>query len=473
MDSNSPSVPTRVRASMVLPISGPPIEDGEVVYEGGRIVEVRPFHPHSGTDTVDFGDAIIMPGLVNIHTHLDYTLMRGLLEDIEFFPWIRELTARKAVLDWEDWVASATCGAAEAVAGGITTIGDCTDSGAALYGARALGLTGTIYQEVFGIDESSTVEAILQELQHKVDNLTQAANGTGLDVGVSPHAPYTVRPALMKALGHYTQERGLKLCIHAAESQAEVELIRSGTGPIVEMFHRRGIAWQLPGSGAATYLESLGVVGSRTLLVHGVQLAAEERSLLQRTSAAWAHCPKSNAKLGNGVADIGILGLDDSRKSGGPPPRIGLGSDSVASNNNMDLFEEMRFAVLMQRGMRRSIAALTAREAVEMATLGGARALGMEAEIGTLEPGKLANLCVVRVGDLHTSPSYNPYNTLVYASRASDVIRTIIGGCTRYDARSPGIGGEGGSRFPGFDIDASSVQMKIASQKMRDWRPIS
>jgi cytosine/adenosine deaminase-related metal-dependent hydrolase len=408
----------------VLPVVREPIENGEVVVEEGRIVEVRPATA-SATDALDFGDAILLPGLVNVHTHLDYTVMRGVLEDIPFFPWIRELTARKAALTWEDWIASATWGAAEAVAGGVTTLGDCTDSGAAFYGAKTLGMRGIVYQEVFGIDESQTVPDIVAELHAKVERLRADANGSLLTVGISPHAPYTVRPALFRTLAEYANAENLALCIHAAESRAEAELIRSGSGPIAEMFTRREIAWESPGVSTVAYLDSLGILGPRTLLVHGIQVSASDRHLCRERGVAWAHCPKSNAKLGNGVAPLGILGrthFEESRS------KIGLGSDSVASNNTMDMFEEMRFAVLMQRGARHRIEALTAREVVEMATIGGANALGMESEIGSIETGKRADLCVARLNDLHSAPAYDPYNALVYAARASDVLWTMIDG---------------------------------------------
>jgi 5-methylthioadenosine/S-adenosylhomocysteine deaminase len=134
----------------------------------------------------------------------------------------------------------------------------------------------------------------------------------------------------------------------------------------------------------------------------------------------------------------------------------------------MDLFEEMRFAVLMQRGARHRIHALTAREAVEMATIGGARAMGMEAEIGTLEPGKRADLCAVRLNDIHSAPAYDPYNALVYAARASDVIWTMIAGETRYDARR---GPCPEDRFPYLDLAPVRAKLRAAAQKMRDWRP--
>ncbi len=460
-----------LRAAWVLPISGPPIENGEVVVRGDRILEVRPARPTAADPVCDFGDAVLLPGLINVHTHLDYTVMRGLLEDIEFFPWIRELNARKAALTWDDWVASATWGAAEAVAGGVTTIGDCTDSGAALQGAKALGLGGLIYQEVFGIDERQTVLEIVEELAAKVAHLQAESAQTPLRVGISPHAPYTVRPALFQALAEYAARHDLPICIHAAESRAEAELLRSGTGPIAEMLTRRGIAWEIPGSSTVAYLDALGILSPRTLLVHGVQVSAADRSILRERDVAWAHCPKSNAKLGVGVAPLGMLGRHRERgeQAGRQSwPRLGLGSDSVASNNTMDLFEEMRFAVLMQRGARQRLEALSAREALEMATWGGARALGQEAEIGTLEPGKRADLCAVRLGELHSAPAYDPYSALVYAARASDVLLTMMAGETRYDAaRGPRLD----DRFPQIELAPLRARMQAAARKMRDWRP--
>ncbi len=361
------------------------------------------------------------------------------------------------------------------MAAGVTTIGDCTDSGAALFGAKALGLGGIVYQEVFGIDEARPVAAIVAELREKVATLAAESAGTRLQTGISPHAPYTVRPGLFRALAQYAAEEALPVCIHAAESQAEGELLRSGTGPIAAMFVRRGIVWDPPGTSVVAYLDALGILNARTLLVHGVQISAADRALLRARNVAWAHCPKSNAKLGNGVAPLGLL--THVRPPGepcapdtevAPPPRIGLGSDSVASNNTMDLFEEMRFAVLMQRALRRRIDILTAPEIVTMATLGGAQALGLEAEIGTLEPGKRADLCVVRVNDLHSAPAYAPYNALVYAARASDVVWTMIGGAVVYDAaRGPRLE----DRFPHLDLSPVRLQLQAAAQKMRDWRP--
>ena len=455
-------------------MDAPPMENGAVHVEDGKIVallteaEAYAKSDKYRIDRTHYSRGILMPGLVNVHTHLDYTLMRGLLEDIEFFPWIRELTLRKAIVEWEDWVASATIGAAEALSGGVTTIGDCTDSGAAFYGAKALGLRGRIYQEVFGIDPNfGLVPDIVAELSAKVEKLQAEAKGTHLSIGISPHAPYTVRGELLEALAEYAREKELYQCIHAAESGAEGALFRAGTGGIAEMFARRGIEWKAPGQSTVAYLEARGSLSPRTMLVHGVGVSASDRFILSRTGTAWAHCPKSNAKLGNGVAPLSLL-----RGEEGLNP-IGIGSDSVASNNSIDLFEEMRFAVLMQRASRRKIGVLNAQDVVEMATLGGARALGLEAEIGSLTVGKRADLCVVRIDDLHSIPAYDPYNALVYASRASDVISTWVEGVCLYDADMGGR--ENWERHflhtaPALLTDAKARLLE-AAERQREWRP--
>ncbi len=432
-----------------------------MVVEEGRIVEVRRANPSAplNEEDRDFGEAILLPGLVNVHTHLDYTVMRGLLEDLPFFDWIRELTARSKSLTEEDWVGSATLGAAEAVAGGVTTIGDCTPTGAALLGAKALGLRGTVYQEVFSTDETEPVEAVVSELALKVAALRWSATGTRLRVGISPHSPYTVRPAALRAVAEYARSEKLPVCIHAAESQPEAELVRCGTGEIAERLTARGITWMEtpPETTVVRYLESLGALGPQTLLVHGVQMAATDRDIILRTGAAWAHCPKSNAKLGNGIVALRLLQGSQSR-----PVRVGLGSDSVASNNTMDLFEEMRFAVLAQRARSRRINALCAKDVVEMATIGGACSLGLEGKIGSLEPGKEADLIAVNLNGLHALPCYDPYQALVYASGARDVLFTMVAGEPLYDDRT------------GFrDLDMAGLARSVgeAARKMREWTP--
>src|SRR5579883_2965882 len=203
-----------LRASCVLPVAGPPVMDGEVVVEDGLITEIRP-QSRARDPIIDFGNAILMPGFVNAHTHLEYTALRGFLEDVAFFPWIRALTATKAHLTREDWEISAKLGALECIAGGITTIGDDTDAGVTVQAAIESGLRAVVFQEVFGIDHREPVEPLVADLKAKVraheTAIAQADAGARIGVGISPHAPYTIRPALFAALKEYAESEKLPI----------------------------------------------------------------------------------------------------------------------------------------------------------------------------------------------------------------------------------------------------------------------
>ena len=421
----------RLRARWILPIDLPPIENGEIVLEDGVITHVGKASGGGASDAHDLGFSAILPGLVNTHAHLEYTVLRGLVEDLPFFPWVRTLNALKAYLNGDDWAASATLGAAEMLSSGITTVADASDAGAALTALLASGQRGTVYREVFGIEEQPTVEATVAALHTKLVAMrAQSARMGGGDrvrLGISPHAPYTVRPALFRALAEYAAREGLPQTIHCAESPAEAELIAHGTGPFAEMFERRGIAWRAAGVSPVRYLDECGALQPGTLAVHTVQVDADDARLLKERGVSVAHCPKSNGKLAAGFAPLRTL-LD-----AGVP--VGLGTDSVVSNNGTDLFEEMRFAVYQARALTHDARALTARDALRLATLGGAEALGMGGEIGSLVRGKKADLCVVRFDGLHLAPAAedSPEAALVYSARASDIHLTMVGGRVVYE----------------------------------------
>jgi cytosine/adenosine deaminase-related metal-dependent hydrolase len=444
------SGPTRLRARWVVPIDMPPIENGEIVCEEGtityvgRFTGIEPYH--------DFGNAVILPGFVNVHAHLEYTVMRGLLEDMEFFPWIRTLTALKAHLDLDDWVTSATLGAAEMMAAGITTVADASDAGASLTALAASGQRGVVYREVFGIEKEPTVETTLGLLTSRLVAMRAQLARTGADqrirLGISPHAPYTVRPELFGALARYAYNEHLPQVIHLGESVAEEQLIREGTGPFAEMFERRGIEWATPGVSPTKYLDDCGALTRGTVVVHTVHLNAEDAALLKEAGCSVAHCPKSNGKLGAGVAPVRAL-LDAGLA-------VGLGTDSVASNNTADIFEEMRHAIFNAREQARDVRALSAKEVLHMATLGGATALGMEGEIGSIARGKKADLCVVRLDGLHVAPADdNPINAVVFSCRASDVALTMVGGKVVY---------EGGWHIL---LDVSRLRQAVAEDRKR------
>lgn len=436
-------------ARWVLPIDAPPIEHGEIVVEGGLLAAVRPRRTPAA-ECRDFGEAVLLPGLVNAHSHLEYTALRGFLEDVPFFPWVRALTAAKASLTAADWLWSARLGALECAASGITTLGDNTDAGVTMRVLSESGQRGIVYQELFGIDDREPVAPIMEALGAKIAAHRQYAS-VRVTVGVSPHALYTIRPALFDALNAYVAAEHLPTSIHIAESPAESLLTEQGIGPFAEMYARRGITWPAPHLTPTEYAAQMGALGPSTLAVHCVHQTPADIALLAETQAAIVHCPKSNAKLGAGIAPL-------AQWLNTPNLRVGLGTDSAVSNNALDLWEEMRFALLLQRAKLEDAEAVTARDVLRLATLGGAEAMGLSAQIGSLSPGKRADLIAVTLTQPHTVPATDPYAALVYSVRASDVVFTLCDGEVIYDA----------GRWPTLDKPAIYENAQAARAKLSE-----
>jgi cytosine/adenosine deaminase-related metal-dependent hydrolase len=399
-------------ARWVLPVSTSPIENGAVAIEGQRIAaigrrsEIIERFPEFDVD--DFGEAVIAPGLTNTHTHLELTAMRGYLENEEpdFFAWLRKLTfARLERLTPDDLQVSATWGACEAVRAGITWVGDASD--AALMSMRALldvGLRGVVYQESFGPDARLAAENF-EKLKIKLQELR--ATETGLvRAGVSPHAPYTVCRPQLEMVAELAKTENLPLMMHAAESEAEELFLREGCGVFAEGLARRSIEWKAPGISTIQYLKQVGILHTLPVLAHCIRVDDEDIETLRNNHAKVAHCPKSNAKLGHGRAPLGKF-----LKAG---VIVGLGSDSVASNNTCDILEEARFATLLARAGGSDI---TATDALKTATL-----------CSGLTEGAQADLAVVSLRGVHQTPSYDPVATLIFSSSGRDVVLTVVAG---------------------------------------------
>lgn len=416
-------------ALWVLPASSETIEDGAVAVEGTRIVGVGArasvIEKFPSAEVEDLGEAVITPGFVNCHTHLELTAMRGFLEPEEgdFFAWLRKVTvSRGERMSDEDIYASAALGAVEAARAGVTSLGDASDAGAQVMRAlRDVGLRGTVFSEVFGPD-SSLARAQFDKARAKVEHL-RASETRLVKLGISPHSPYTVSPALLELLARFAIDERLPLMIHAAESEPEQLLMLEGRGPFAESYARRGFTFDSPGVSTVRHLDNTGVLDTRPLLAHCVRVDDADIKLMKERGASVAHCPKSNAKLGHGHAPLA--------KMLGAGVGLGLGSDSVASNNTCDLLEEARFAVL---GSRAALEALEggrmvdARDALRMLTQGGARALKLESVAGALEEGREADLAAVRLDTPHQTPAYAPESALVFSSSARDVLLTVVAG---------------------------------------------
>jgi len=373
----------RYRAQWVVPIATPPIREGVVAVDGAHIAYVGSGDAGPAGEELQLGNAVLMPGLVNAHCHLELTVMRGFLEDLDFRRWILRLTnARRAVLDRDALLDSARYGLEEGVRAGVTTYADTCESGVVVQAMREAGVRGIVYQEVFGPDPARCAESIagLRELVAGLRYLETPL----VRVGVSPHAPYTVSDELFRATADLAREQRLPMAIHIAESELEWALVVDGAGSFAEGLRRRGITVGPRGASPIQLLARLGVLDTRPLLIHCVRIDGRDIESVAGSGSTIAHCPASNAKLGHGTAPI-----DEILAAGIP---VGLGSDSVASNNRMDIVEEARLALLAQRTRMRSCETPEAVDVLEMATIGGARALGLDTVVGTLEVGKQADL---------------------------------------------------------------------------------
>jgi len=373
----------RYHARWVLPISRPPIRDGTVAVDGARIAYVGPRADAPPGGDRDLGRAVILPGLINAHTHLELTAFHGVIAPRAFREWIITLQALKtSVMTRERYLDSARLGIADGLRAGITTYADTCDSGVALEAMREMGVRGIMYQEVFGPDPSRADEAV-RDLERKLAALEPLADEMRA-LGVSPHAPYTVSDELFRRAAAL----GRPMAVHLAESAEETALIRDGSGPFADGLRARGIPVAPRASSPVMLLERLGVLEARPLLIHCVRTDAYDIRLIAARGCAVAHCPRSNLLLGHGIAPLKQLLVAG--------VRVALGSDSMASNEAMDIAEEAFTAAAAQatRGH------LTAYErAFELATLEGANALGIADRVGSLEPGKQADLAAFDVPD--------------------------------------------------------------------------
>jgi 5-methylthioadenosine/S-adenosylhomocysteine deaminase len=398
-------------ADWVLPVEGAPIEDGAVAIEAGRIAAV-------GTRTElgrgrHFPEAAILPGFVNAHTHLEYAVYGGFGDGLgDFGEWIALHIERKARIGWDDHVAIARAGAAACLASGVTMVGDCSYSGAAAVACADLGLRGTVYLEVFGTDPGSALERFAAARERVGDAFSDRVGP-----GISPHAPYSTGIDVYRACA----ETGLPLATHLSESASELAYLRDGSGPWAGM----PLFVKPIGTTGPRLLAEHGLLGPRVLAAHCVHVDEDEIELLAASAAAVVHCPRSNGLLGCGVAPLAAL-----RRAGAT---VALGTDSPASAPSFDLFEELRAAVAGSRAREQRADALSGSEALELATLKGARALGLEADVGSIVPGKRADLTVVSMEGSSYLPWEDPAGAVVFGGAPERVITTLVDGEARYE----------------------------------------
>jgi 5-methylthioadenosine/S-adenosylhomocysteine deaminase len=388
-----------------------PMPGGYVAVTGSRISAVGaaagPQDLPPARQTLDLQGALVLPGLVNTHSHAPMVWFRGLADDLPLLRWLKDFIfpAEGAWLDPEKAYWGTLAAAAEMIRGGITTVADGyffeTEVRRALAeaGLRAVAAQGVVDFPAPGVpDPRDNLKVAADFLDSGADFVRR-----GVTSAIFCHAPYTCGAETLSRAKDLSRRRSVPFFLHLAETREEVAQLREQTG-----------------LAPAAYLERLGVLDELTVVVHAVWLSPADLEILARRGVKVSHCPESNLKLASGVAPIPEL-LDAG-------VTVGLGTDGAGSNNNLDLWGEMSLAARLHKVWRQDPTLMPAAAVVAMATREGARVLGLDGRTGTLYPGKEADLIVVDLNRPHLTPLYDPFSLLAYAAGAADVRHVMAQG---------------------------------------------
>ncbi len=405
------TIDTLINARWVIPVEpdGKTLDHHSIAIHGGKIVEVLPTKDaakkYRATETVDLKHHAVIPGLVNAHTHSAMSLFRGLADDLPLMDWLNHhIWPAEAKWVSPDFVRDGTeLAIAEMLKSGTTCFSDmyffpdvtarvCHDAG-----MRAC--VGLIM-----IDFPSAWAQNADEYLHKGLKLhDELRNSELVSTAFAPHAPYTVSDAPFEKIRMYADELDIPVHIHVHETAHEVEdgMKQHGMRPLAR-------------------LVNLGVLGPRLIAVHMTQLLPAEIELLARDNVSVVHCPESNLKLASGFCPVQAL-----VKAG---VNVALGTDGAASNNNLDMLEEMRIAALLAKGASNDATAIPAHTALRMATLNGAKALGIETRTGSLTAGKAADIAAIDLSVISSQPVYDPVSQIVYTATRDQVSDVWVNG---------------------------------------------
>lgn len=424
--------PTLVASGWLVPIAGPPVRGGAVAWDGqGRIVAVGPLdgvRARVGALGLavrerDLGDLIVLPGLVNAHTHLEYATYAGFGAGLGFVDWIAGHQTRNAAMTLADRTASSDLGAWRCLANGQTTVADLGFVGTGVGSVTRLGLRAIVCLEVFGTLPERAAE-LTDALFARIDDAAARA-GPLVTVGASPHTPYTACAELHAAVVARARREGRPVHTHLAESRDEDRAVRDGAGPLAAFAERFRGGRPLPAFGVspAAHLAAHDALDG-VVCAHGVHLSGDDLALVAAAGARLVHCPTSNRQLGAGRADV------EAWRAAGVT--WGLGTDSPTSAGPYDLWEELRAGWQADRGDASPAAWLRA------ATLGGAEALGLDAQCGSLEAGKAADVIAVDVaGADHWPVQGDPALALLHGARGGSVSFVAVGGSVLVDGGHP------------------------------------
>ncbi len=386
---------------LTLDASGTAYAPGAVVIEGREIRAVGPARDAPAGEVVDLGGCVLLPGLIDTHTHTPMWLFRGLTEDVPRDEWLgRRLRPLERRVGPAEERAGALAGCLELLLNGVTTIADrYRDMDAVADAVLASGLRAVVAHSLY----DTSAERDLAIATALVERFGTDPARSRVWAGFGPHATDTCGHELLREVRRRAERTGARVFIHLAQSQAEVAAVRARGAP-----H------------CAAYLDDLGLLGPGVVVAHGTYLSADEAELVGARGTAVAHCPSSNAKLEGRVAPVARM-----RRAGAV---VGLGTDAACCNNGADLFAEMKVAGLLNKVAADDPAAFPALDLLRMATSEAARALGIGHLVGTLEPGKRADVIAVRRVAAHLLPWHDPVANLVYSARGADVVAVFVDG---------------------------------------------
>lgn len=385
------------------------IENGAVAISKGKIVSVGSTDQYNnikGDKTIDAKGGIIMPGLVNTHTHAAMTLFRGLADDLPLMDWLNHhIFPAEAKLDPEKVYRGTLLACAEMIRSGTTCFCDMYLFEDAVAEAAAKAGMRAVVGEVLYDFPSPNYGPIEKGFEYTLDLMAKWKDHPLVTIAVEPHSPYLCKPELLKEAAAIAEKNNAPLIIHISETQSEVQGIQKDYGMT-----------------PVCHLADIGVLSPNLLACHCVVLTREDMDLLRQFDVKVSHNPESNMKLASGVAPIPDI-LEKKIC-------VGLGTDGCSSNNNLDLFLEMDMAAKLHKGVSLDPTVMDAMTVLKMATINGAKALGLDRIIGSLEPGKRADLIIIDTNKPHLTPMYNPVSHLVYSVLGSDVSTSIIDGIT-------------------------------------------
>lgn len=421
-------------AKYIVPVSSEPMENGAVLVRDGVIADIgtaemmRLRYPDE--EVKDFGMAALTPGFIDLHARVEDGVLRGLIRDLPFVEWRKNIGDLRSRISSKEAYDSAYLGCLEELSAGVTTIGDTTSTGAAVFAAQDCGLRGVVYREAGAIDKR-LVNYAMKKVDSDLEKWSQSVDEDRIVLGIAPDPVYECHPELYRSAAKYAAEHNnLPIAMKLAGSNEELRFVKDGaTAGLDSTVDHRGFVevppWLPTAVTPVNYVLNWGLFeAENVMIVYGVNVSEDDIRHLRDYDVAVATCPSLNAQLGMGVAPV-----SEYLRSG---LRIGLGTGAPGSVNYLDMFAEMRFELMIQRALSREF--LNPQTLLEMATLRAAEVLRLDDKIGSLEIGKLADIIAIDLSGSHQTPTTDPVTALLGSASNSDVVMTMVNGNILYEA---------------------------------------